>query len=1309
MKNNYFLKFGLILLVFLGFQMKTEAQVLVHYWNFNDSSTLQNLVAPTSSLVTPATITHVAGGTSELVSGTGQNFDTQNLNAQNGDVAGAHLRFNNPIGGTLIFDLPTTGFDNVIVKFTTRRSGQGAGTQIWSYTTNGTDYTQFANILPVDGNRTLQTLDFSAVAGVENNANFKLKVEFQQGSGGTGGNNRFDNFTVEGMQVGGADTFAPVTTIEPMNNAINVAIDVNPTISFNENVRLVNNDAITNANASSVVELRIGNATGAMVPFTTTFENNTITIIPTSDLQNNQNYYVAVLANSVEDFSNNAVAETVSNTFTTIAVQTVFNPGDLVIVGYRMNASGAEDEIAILTLVDILPGTFFTLTDSKFTSNAVPQCPNGIVWTAGSNDCIAAGTIITIQTSAQVANIGTLSGSTFGLSSGGDQVIIYAGSFTNPNYITALSSNGWVADNTSCSGSLSMLPTGLVDGVSALNTSTAPGNIEGNAVNAFYDGPQVGDAATLKTAILNPANWVAIGGSTPPQTWPNWNFPSNIQVVEVMVLNSTSILITFNTNVDTVSGAQLSNYTGLENLTSAVVSNNQVTLNFSSSFASGIEYGLEISGVQDTNGNTLNCPFVFGFSYDTTVALADDFLTVNENEGTISFTVTLENPSSASVDLVVKTAPFSTADAADFTFATQTLTFNGNSDLAQSFTITILDDTESEQKAEYFVITLENPQGLSINGNNMLTVYIIDNDSETPSPSEQITLDYIGSFDPSGDNSSTTEIVSYDPTSQRLFTTSAVAGFLDIINFSNPNAPTTINSIDMNVYGGITSVAVKNGVVAVASPNQDETLNGSVVFFDTDGNFLKQVTVGALPDMIVFSPDGSKVLTANEGQPNENYSIDPEGSVSVIDISNGIPSLTQDNVSTLLFTQFNADEAALIASGVRKLYAQSTLSQDFEPEFITISADSQKAWIALQENNAIAVLNLNTLTYESVWALGTKDMSLPGNGFDASDNNDVVLIANWPVQSFFIPDAIASYEVNGTTYIVTANEGDEKEYGSFTERVAVSSSSYVLDETIFPQAQMLKKTYNLGRFRATNLNGNTDADAAFEAINSVGARSFSIFNTTTGALVFDSGDDFERYTSEMYPSIFNSDHEENAPKGRSRAKGPEPEGVTVATIAGETFAFVSLERVGGVMVYNVTDPANAVFVDYNNPRNTTAYGGDNGPEGITFISAADSPNEKDYVLVANEISGTITIYEVNTANLSSENPTASIATFNVFPNPAKNNLVYFNKMASYTLFDMTGKAIKSAENALTIETTGLSSGMYLIKTTEGQTVQLLVP
>ncbi|MHA3788817.1 choice-of-anchor I family protein [Flavobacterium hauense] len=1283
---------------------------LIHYWNFNTNTSIAAITTPTQTIGGGAIAAINSAASLIELDATGQDFGT--LNAQNGDLAGSHLRYNSPIGGTLVFDIPSSGYENIIVKFTTRRSTQGAGTQTWSYSTDGgTTYNVLTTVLPVAGVPELATLDLSAIAAADNNPNLKLKVEFTAAPGGTGGNNRFDNLTVHGGSIGGGDTIAPVAVITPANNATNLEVGVHPTIALNEAIRLVDNTALNNTNVDAVVELRLNDAAGTVVPFDATITGNTITIVPTVALLNAQQYYVALLSNTVEDMAGNAIAETKSSTFTTIAIQSPIATGDMVFTAYRMNATGAEDKVSLLTFVNIAPGTFITLTDSKYTSNATPQCANGIVWTA--TDCVPAGSVISIETSTMVANTGAVTGSGFGLSSGGDQVIVYTGTAANPNYITALTSNGWATANTECGGSISMKPAALTDGTTAFNNSTNAANVDGNTVNAFYSGSQSGAPANLKASILNPANWTGVAGATAPQVWPNWAFPGAPTVQTAAVTSNTTIVLTFNNALQAASATDVANYTGVLGLTTATLNGNAVTLTFSAPFAAGSNNTLTVDNVVDATGLEMACAYNFSFNYTSKVSFADDFVVVNENHGTLNFIVNLESPAAGTVDVVLKAAPFSTATAGeDFTFATETLTFTGSSPLTHTITIPILDDTTAEQHAEYFVLSLENATGVEITGETLATIYIKDNDRTAPVPNQQIQLNYVRSFDPSGSGESTCEIVVYDATSQKLFTTSAVAGHLDIIDFSDPTTPVEISSIDMNVYGGVTSVAVKNGLVAVASPNTLEHLDGSVVFFNTDGTFISEVTVGALPDNISFTPDGTKVLTANEGQPNSDYSIDPEGSVSIIDITGGAANLTQANVTTLLFDAYNTPEAeaALIAAGVRKLKTDSTMSRDFEPEYITTAANSQKAWVTLQENNAIAEINLVNNTITDVWALGTKDVGAMGNGFDISDNNNEILIANWPIKAYYMPDGAATYAVNGTNYIVTANEGDEKEYTGFVERTTVGAASYVLDEMAYPQGAMLKKSYNAGRFRVTAFDGKTDAGTAYDQMYALGSRSFSIFNADTKEIVYDSGDDFEMYTA-LTPSIsalFNSDHEDNSPKSRSRAKGPEPEGVTLAELGGRTFAFTSLERIGGVMVYDVTDPTDVKFVDYKNSRSVSAYTGDHGPEGITHIKAADSPDGKDYIIVANEISGTLTIFEVDTTLLGNGEFNPEPKTFVVFPNPSVNGVAYFNRAADIEVYDYSGKLILSAKEALTIDTSNMAAGMYLVKTSEGIVKKLLV-
>lgn len=1011
MINNYLLKGSVIAAFFLQGNLFGQTS-LIHYWNFNNNASSASITTPTSTL-TGGSLTAFIGGTTEIdfAGGTGQNFNVSNLNARNGDASGTHLRYNIPIGGNLQFNLPTTGYNNVMVKFTTRRSGSGAGTQTWSYSIDGTTFLPYQTVSPLDADPQLITFDFSAITGVANNPNFKLKVEFAAGAGGAVGNNRFDNFTVDATAVSGTDTTPPTVAYLPTNNTNNASTIVNPTISFNENVRLIDNSTINDSNAQTLVDFRLGNASGTQVPFTTTFSNNKITVIPTSGLVPNQAYYLALKPNMVEDTSDNAVTTTTSTTFTT----------------------------------------------------------------AG-----------------------------------------------------------------------------------------------------------------------------------------------------------------------------------------------------------------------------------------TAISLDKNFIKVNENAGTLAFKINIANPSNSTVNLVVKPAPFSTANNSDFTLANQTITLTPSM-TSYTVNIPIIDDTLEEQQAEYFVVSLENPVGATITGDNNATVYIVDNDKPAPVPSSQISLNYIGSFDPSGTNSSSTEIVVHDPTTQRLFTISSITDVFDIINFSNPTAPTVVSTINMAPYGGITSIAVKNGIIAAASPNTNPQQNGSVVFFDINGNFLKQVTVGALPDMVTFSPDGTKVITANEGEPNDAYTVDPEGSISIIDISGGISNLTQTNVTTLNFNAFDSQVAALTATGLRKVRTNNTLSQDLEPEYVTVSSDSQKAWVTLQENNAIAEINLATKTITNIWGLGKKDMSIPGNGFDASDNNGEVLIANWPVKAYFLPDGVQNFKVGGTNYIVTANEGDEKDLSGFSERTTVGANDYILDPTIFPQSSILKASYNLGRFRVTNATGNTDGDTDFEEIAALGARSFSIFNADTKQIVYDSGDRFERYIAANHPLIFNADNESNGTKNRSRAKGPEPEGVALGTIGTQTYAFITLERTGGVMVYNVTDPNNPTFTDYKHSRSTSAYGGDNGPEGIIYIAPENTTTGKGYVIIANEISGTLSMYEINSATLATGETKVEKATFNIFPNPVtKGNTLYFNRAQDYELYDMSGKFLGKEKNALTIDTSKLNTGVYLIKTSEGEVKRVIV-
>jgi hypothetical protein len=407
--------------------------------------------------------------------------------------------------------------------------------------------------------------------------------------------------------------------------------------------------------------------------------------------------------------------------------------------------------------------------------------------------------------------------------------------------------------------------------------------------------------------------------------------------------------------------------------------------------------------------------------------------------------------------------------------------------------------------------------------------------------------------------------------------------------------------------------------------------SGKVVFFDKNGVFLKQLTVGMMPDMITFNHAGTKVITANEGEPNANYSVsptnDPDGSISVITLTNGIAALTQSNVAHITFTVYNGQENTLRSQGIRIYGPHNMASKDFEPEYVTVAKDDSKAWVTLQENNAIVEINLSNNNINYIKALGTKDHSLLNNGMDVSNLTKGVNISNFPIKGFYLPDAIASYSVGSNNYLITANEGDSRDYATFTEEKRVGALT--LDPTMFPNASELKNNYVLGRLNATNKNGDIDNDGDIDTIYTYGSRSFSIWNATTGNLVYDSKDDFEQITaSNSFSVMFNASNTGIAKKDRSDDKGPEPEGVAIGVIGLNTYAFIALERIGGVMVYDVTTPATPSFVTYVNNRLFSSNGPDRGAEGLIFIPQSESPNGQHIVIAANEISSSLSIWGI---------------------------------------------------------------------------------
>ena len=466
-----------------------------------------------------------------------------------------------------------------------------------------------------------------------------------------------------------------------------------------------------------------------------------------------------------------------------------------------------------------------------------------------------------------------------------------------------------------------------------------------------------------------------------------------------------------------------------------------------------------------------------------------------------------------------------------------------------------------------------------------------------------------------GSNALGAEIVSYDANNDRLWVigTSGTMGGIDVLDMSG----NLLHSESTATLGGINSVAIANGKAAVAISAVTKTDPGLVRFYDTSNyNLLQNVTVGANPDAVTFTPNGSKLLVANEGEPSSYLTGptgDPVGSVSII-------NSTTYGVQTAGFNAFNSQAAALKAAGVRLTGPNASVAQDLEPEYIAVSKDGNTAMVTLQEANSVAMVDINSGTVTGIKALGLKDHSMPGNGLDASDRDGTGTAAlngniqNWKVNGMYMPDGIASFEKNGNQYYVTANEGDSREdWDGGKEEVRLGSA--VIDSalndamTAAHGSDWRSNNDKLNRLTVST-SGDTDGDGALEEIHVFGARSFSILDAA-GNLVFDSGDQLEQIIKSDFPALWDDSRSDN--------KGPEPESAVMGKINGRDLLFLGLERSNAVMVWDLTNLANPAFLDM------IFTAGNVSPEGLSFFSNDNG----HYLAVAHEVSGSTALYKVN--------------------------------------------------------------------------------
>ncbi|HBB55478.1 MAG TPA: hypothetical protein DCZ49_04750, partial [Hyphomonadaceae bacterium] len=494
----------------------------------------------------------------------------------------------------------------------------------------------------------------------------------------------------------------------------------------------------------------------------------------------------------------------------------------------------------------------------------------------------------------------------------------------------------------------------------------------------------------------------------------------------------------------------------------------------------------------------------------------------------------------------------------------------------------------------------------------------------------------------------TAEIVAFDVTTDQFFIAGGSA--IDVLN----SAGNLIATLPISTE--VTSVAVGGGFLAAAIVGDPVTEPGQVLLFSLAGltstsTPVATFTVGALPDSLAFNPQGNRIVVANEGEADGG--VDPEGSISVITLN--ASNLTASTVNTLTLTQFNAQQTALVTEGLI-LFGQAqsdeagvdfTVAQDLEPEFVTISPDGQLAFVSVQENNALLIVDIANPTPSIIDLVPLGSVNLETIPIDGNDDNGFFSPAVIPASlttaiALFQPDGLDSFTLGGLTFVVSANEGDGRDFDVFDAdagAIDLDPNFFTVEEIDFIQ----DNGDGIGDLEISLQQGDLDNNGLVERIVAFGGRSFSIFDTA-GNLVFNSANLIEQAIGEVFPLFFNDSRSDDA--------GPEPEAVTVGVIDGQTILFVGLERSAGVLAFAL-DLVNGTGVNGVAPQisaellgfiNVPVPGGFpltddlddlTAPEGLIFIPAAESPTGQPFLLISDEEQGVTFGFNVNLGATSS--------------------------------------------------------------------------
>ena len=454
------------------------------------------------------------------------------------------------------------------------------------------------------------------------------------------------------------------------------------------------------------------------------------------------------------------------------------------------------------------------------------------------------------------------------------------------------------------------------------------------------------------------------------------------------------------------------------------------------------------------------------------------------------------------------------------------------------------------------------------------------------------------------------EITAYMPLYHKLF---AVGGnsSITVIDLTVVEKPVVLEK--KRLSGDASSVAVFDDLVAVSLISDPHTQNGRVDLYRYGDSLslLKSFSVCPEPDMLTFTPNGAAILVACEGSPSEDGQIDPEGAVALIQI------LEENPVSILKFDHL--DSTALLKKGIRKT-GPGSFFQNLEPEYITIDPSSKMAWVNLQENNAIGIIDLKLKKITDVFGLGTLDHSIAGQGLDFRKDQKIK-IENAPILGLRQPDGIAVFSEKGRFYILTANEGASREYSNYSDEIDIL--------TLFQKGLLNSEVFNSTWLSSLQKHKFSVMEPCQKGLcNQVyafGSRSMSVFDGKTGNLLFDSGDQIEKTIAQTAPSYFNWNSKKGKQKidARSEDNGSQPEMVTIGEFNGKKLAFLGLERMTGIIVWDLENPEKPTIMDYYlDPK-------DRGPEGILFVFDSKRPfSGNPLLIVGYEFSQSIVIYSI---------------------------------------------------------------------------------